>query len=186
MVHVKIVTYEESRHRDKLYNLFLEYGNWTENAVSEHYGILYEDVLGGTLEEMGPKVFPVPTTLKPPEGIILILEVDGQAAGMGRLSKLDEGVAEMNNMFVSRDHGGKGYGGLILEALEGKAVEFGYSVLRLDTGKHNIATQKLYRKAGYVERGYYSSSKHGRVARDTTEAGHIYYENKIYMEKTIV
>jgi ribosomal protein S18 acetylase RimI-like enzyme len=149
------------------------------------YGFNHEKIMGGPIREIIKKVIPVFISLKPPEGIILILEVDGEAMGMGRLSKLDEGVVEINNMFVSSEQRGKGYGKMMLTSLEDKAREFGYSTVRLDTGAFNVAAQHMYRKAGYIERDYYGSTNYGRVAKDDTDEGRIYYANKIYMEKKL-
>ena len=104
---------------------------------------------------------------------------------MGRLSKLEDDVAEINNMFISSEYRGRGYGKVMLEQLEEKAREFGYSTLRLDTGAHNEAAQHIYRRAGFTKREYYNSSAHGRVAKNETKDGHIYYENKVYMEKKL-
>jgi len=167
MSNAEIVPYDVDRHRNQLYELYLEYGTWTKNAVSSKYGINYEGVIGGTIEQVGARIFPVFTSLKPPEGIILILEVEGKAAG------------------ISSEYRGRGYGKVMLEQLEEKAREFGYSTLRLDTGAHNEAAQHIYRRAGFTEREYYNSSAHGRVAKNETEDGHIYYENKVYMEKKL-
>lgn len=185
MLEARIVPYNENRHKEELYRLYLQYGNWSKEAVYSKYGIDYEKVIGGTIEEVGTRVFPVFTSLKPPMGIILILEVDGKAVGMGRLSRLSYEVAEINNMFVSTDFRGHGFGKELLNKLEEKAREFRYSVLRLDTGAHNETAQWVYRKAGFNEINHYDSTEFGRVAKDDTEEGRIYYANKVYMEKKL-
>jgi ribosomal protein S18 acetylase RimI-like enzyme len=182
---VNIITFDEERHKERLYELFREYSAWGKNQIQKMYGFDHEIILGGAVEDILQKVIPVFISLKPPDGIILILEVDGKAMGMGRLSKLDEGIVEINNMFVSSRHRGKGYGKMMLRSLEDKAREFGYSTVRLDTGAFNVAAQHMYRKAGYIERDYYGSTNYGRVAKDDTEEGRIYYANKIYMEKKL-
>lgn len=66
----------------------------------------------------------------------MVLEVDGVAAGIGRLSILEDKIAEINNMFISPEHRGYGYGKAILKCLEDKAREYGYTTLRLDTVAH--------------------------------------------------
>jgi GNAT superfamily N-acetyltransferase len=183
LVDVKIVPFDESRHLDRLYTLFLEYGAWGKKAIQETFGFDNEIIIGGTIEEVTRKVVPIFISLKPPDGVILMLEVDGEAMGMGRLSKLEDWVVEINNMFVSASQRGKGYGKLILNELEETARSLGYSIVRLDTGVFNVAARQMYRKAGYVERDYYGSSNFGRIAKAETEEGRIYYANKIYMEK---
>jgi GNAT superfamily N-acetyltransferase len=185
MVDVRIVPFNESLHLEPLYELFHEYGRWGKQAVLETFGFDNEILIGGTIEEVSKKVIPAFISLKPPYGIILILEVDGEAMGMGRLSKLEDGVVEINNMFISAKQRGNGYGKLMLNELEETARGFGYSIVRLDTGVFNVAARHMYEKAGYVEREYYGSSPFGRVAQANTEEGKIYYENKIYMEKQL-
>jgi len=182
---VNIIPFDEVRHKERLYDLFREYSAWGKKQIQETYGFDHEIILGGPVEDIFQKVIPVFISLKPPDGIILILEVDGEAMGMGRLSKLEEGIVEINNMFVSSEQRGKGYGKMMLRSLEDKAHEFGYSTVRLDTGTFNVAAHQMYRKAGYVETEYYGSAHYGRVARDYTEEGRIYYANKIYMEKKL-
>lgn len=185
MVEARIIPYDEEKHREEVFNLYYEYAKWNENAVNEKYGINYEKVVGGKIEDLLEKYFIIFTSLRPPKGLILVLEVDDHAVGLGRLSVLEDDIAEINNMFVSSEYRGYGYGRVILNGLEEKAREYGYSTLRLDTGAHNVAAQRMYRKAGYVERGYYSSTPYGRAAKDTTEDGKIYYANKIYFGKKL-
>jgi len=184
MSRAEIIPYDGNRHRDQLYKLYIEYGNWNKNKLHEQ-GIDYEQVIGGTVREVFDNYFAHMRFPQSPEGFLYILEVNGKAAGMGRLSKLEDDVAEINNMFISSEFRGRGYGKEILKRLEEKAKEFGYSTLRLDTGTHNEAAQHIYRKAGFKERGYYGSTATGRVARNETEDGRRYYENKTYMEKKL-
>jgi ribosomal protein S18 acetylase RimI-like enzyme len=181
----RIVPYIEEKHRRKVLNLYYEYAGWTKKAIKEHYNIEYENVVGGKIEDLLEDAFNVFTSLKPPQGIIMVLEVNGEPAGLGRLSVLEGKIAEINNMFVSSAYRGHGYGKAILNRLEEKAREFGYSILRLDTGAHNVAAQHMYRQSGYNERGYYSSTPYGRVAKNETEDGKIYYANKKYFEKIL-
>ena len=122
----------------------------------------------------------------PPNGVIFILEVGGKVQGLGRVSRLEEGIGELNNMYISQGFRGKGYGKKMLKLLIEKAKELGYSTLRLDTGNHSTAAQHIYRKAGFKERGYYGSNPYGRVAQNTTEDGRIYYENKKYFEMKLL
>ena len=54
-------------------------------------------------------------------------------------------------MRVAPEYQGRGFGQAILEVLEQKAKELGYTTLHLDTGVTMVAAQKLYRKNGYQE-----------------------------------
>ena len=183
MVTVQIIPYDDQQHRANLIQLFQEYRAWAREALLK-YDIKQENLSNLTPEEFTEKVFKI-MSLQPPDSIILVLDVDGVANGMGRLSRLEDKVAEINNMFISSEYRGKGYGKQIFMELECKAREYGYTTLRLDTGPHNEAAQHVYRKMGFKERDYYESSEYGRFAQDTTEDGRRYFEMKIFMEKKL-
>ena len=183
MANVRIIPYDEKQHKTHLIQLFQEYRAWAKQALLK-YDIKQENLSNLTPEEFTEKVIEI-TSLKPPEGLILVLDVDGEAKGMGRLSKLEDKVAEINNMFINSKYRGKGYGKQIFKELENMARVYGYSTLRLDTGPHNEAAQHVYRKMGFKERDYYGSSEFGRFAQDETEDGRRYYKMKIYMEKQL-
>jgi len=168
VVEVQIVPYDDNRHRDQLIGLYMEYCNWLDEAEYGRHGVHLVPDCGKFLESFLPRV----TSIKPPEGIILVLEVDGEAAGTVRLSRLVDGAAEVNQMYVNPKFRGCGYGYLLMERLEEKAREFGYSVLRLDTRAWlNHAALHMYRKLGFEERSEYP----GASVRP----------EKIYMEKKL-
>lgn len=179
-----IVPYDE-RHHDGLSKLFVEYANWHKQKLETIYGINYEEVIGGSISKIAKQVFPKFISLEPPEGLILVLEDEGKPVGVGRLSIIKDDIAEINNMYISPDYRGHGYGKQILYNLIEKAKEFEYHTLRLDTSSYSKAAQSIYKKAGFEEIDYYESTEHGRQAKNDTEAGRIYYNQKIYMEKKL-
>ena len=185
MSTVKIIQYDDGKHRDQLYDLLLEYANWHKHQLRTKYDVDYEDVIGGSFEEVGKTFFPAITSLEPPKGLILVLEDGKKVVGMGRLSILEDDIAEINNMFIGGDYRGHGYGKKILGQLIEKAREYGYKTLRLDTSAYSEVAQHIYIEAGFHEIEHYDSSPHGRVAKNTTEAGRIYYSIKKYMEKQL-
>jgi ribosomal protein S18 acetylase RimI-like enzyme len=54
-------------------------------------------------------------------------------------------------MRVHPDFQGRGFGQQILEALEQRALDLGYSTIVLDTTPAQARAQGLYKKNGYVE-----------------------------------
>jgi len=52
-------------------------------------------------------------------------------------------------MFVSRGNRRSGAARAILEELEARAVRFGYSVLRLETGNRQLPAMALYESCGF-------------------------------------
>lgn len=157
MVVAEFVPYNDETHRNQFYELNLEYLTGLDELVSTRHGIKLNP--SGTVLEYLESVFPTFAAIKPPEGIICILEVDGEAEGMGVLKKLEAGVGEIKRMYIRPRTQGKGYGKGILKWLEEKAGEFGFSTLRLDTAKFWEAAIHIYRKAGFKEIGKYSGGE---------------------------
>jgi len=69
-------------------------------------------------------------------------------------------------MRVHRDYQRRGFGRAILDALETRAVELGYTTLHLDTTVDRLPAQRLYLAAGYR-------------AVESAADGLIYYEKQI-------
>jgi GNAT superfamily N-acetyltransferase len=98
------------------------------------------------------------TALEGPEAIVYPLHdgirfvagfVDGRAVACGALQPLGSGVGEIKRMYVRPPYRGRGFGRLILAALEELAVEQGYHTLRLETGRYVTSALSLYQGAGY-------------------------------------
>ena len=87
------------------------------------------------------------------DGEFLVGEVDGGIVAMGALRRSGEDSAEIKRMRVHPDHQRRGYGQLILSALEQRARELGYRRLHLDTAVVQTAAQALYLRNGYREVG---------------------------------
>lgn len=76
---------------------------------------------------------------------------NGRIAAMGALRRVDDEAVEMCRLRVHPDFQRRGYGALMLETLEERARELGYSVLRADTTLQQSAAVELYRKYGWHE-----------------------------------
>ncbi len=72
---------------------------------------------------------------------------------MGALRKTSEELAEIKRMRVHSDFQDRGFGQIILDELETRALALGYTKLHLDTSVVQIAAQKLYMKNGFKETG---------------------------------
>ncbi len=90
-----------------------------------------------------------PAELSPPAGAFLIGYEDGVPVCCGGVQRLDERACELRRMFVAPAARGRGFGRVLLTALEARARELGFSVVRLETGPRQPAAQHLYRSAGY-------------------------------------
>jgi GNAT superfamily N-acetyltransferase len=91
-----------------------------------------------------------PVEMAPPGGTFLVGWEDEVAVCCGGLKRLDKATCEIKRMFVIVPARGRGIAGLLLDALERAARDLGYTVARLDTGRHQPHAQRLYERAGYV------------------------------------
>ena len=151
---------------------------WLDDLVFKHYGVKL--ILSGNIPEFIENYMSTSLSKKPPKGIILILEVDDVVEGMGRFDTFSEGVGEIHNIWVNPGQRGNGYAIKLMNKLEEKAIEYGFTSLRLDTAKFNTPAQKLYRKIGYKE-----IPRYREITRNENENIIRYYEEKVYMEKIL-
>ena len=102
---------------------------------------------GGSIHSVGAS----PQAMTPPDGDFLVVYDGTRPIGCGGLKRLDERTCEIKRMYVLPEMRGKGLSGRLLEALEARAIELGFTRSRLDTGVRQLAAKHLYERAGYVE-----------------------------------
>ncbi len=85
------------------------------------------------------------------QGEFLVGICEGRIVAMGALRRTTNERAEIKRMRVHPAFQKRGFGQMILETLEARAVALGYSVLHLDTTTLQVAAQHLYRKNGYQQ-----------------------------------
>ncbi|MBN9209024.1 MULTISPECIES: GNAT family N-acetyltransferase [Microbacterium] len=98
--------------------------------------------------------FPDPAAFVPPAGVFLAIDEDGVAVGCGGVRRIADGEAgiryEVKNVFVSPTGRGRGWGRLLLDALEDEARRLGAAELVLDTHHSLTAAAGLYASSGFV------------------------------------
>lgn len=92
-----------------------------------------------------------PGDLEPPGGTLLLVQVEGEAVGLGGVRHLETGVAEVKSMYVAPGFRGHGISRRLLAELERIAAERGCTAVRLDSSRYLTAALALYRSAGYRE-----------------------------------
>ncbi len=96
--------------------------------------------------------------------------LDDELVAMGALRRTDPQRAEIKRMRVAPNVQRRGFGRRILEHLEARATELGYTRLHLDTTAQQLAAQALYHSHGYRE-----------TAREQRERFEL-----IFFEKTLI
>ncbi|MEO6942541.1 MAG: GNAT family N-acetyltransferase [Terrimesophilobacter sp.] len=91
----------------------------------------------------------------PPDGVFIIVELDGDPVGCGGIRSLgaasDGGERfEVKHLWVERRARGTGLGGKLLDELEARAIGFGATEAVLDTNASLTSAAALYRSRGYV------------------------------------
>lgn len=86
-----------------------------------------------------------------PAVAFVVARIDGDAVGCGGVLVRD-GAAELKRMYVDPSRRGAGIGLALVERLEAEALQRGASVVRLETGIHQLAAIALYERCGYRHR----------------------------------
>ena len=86
-------------------------------------------------------------------GDFLVGMHEGRFVSMGAFRKTSAELAEIKRMRVHPDFQGRGFGQIMLDELEIRALALGYTKLHLDTSVKQVAAQKLYMKNGFRETG---------------------------------
>ena len=146
-------------HKSHLIKLTEDYFTWITAEVQQRYNINTFSIIGKSIPEYTEKTLEELSSYLPPEGIYYVLQVQGKIGGMGALRKLKIGVGEIKRMYIKPEYRKKGYGKAMLNQLLKKGKEFGFSTVRLDTGKFMVAAQHVYRSAGFQERDKYPETE---------------------------
>ena len=84
-------------------------------------------------------------------GDFLVGVLDNRVVAMGALRRVSPAVAEVKRTRVEPTLQRRGIGRALLDALHRRALELGYTTLRLDTAVHQSAARRLYEANGYRE-----------------------------------
>ena len=156
---VEFIPINVSLHKSDLIKLTEEYFTWINEEVQQRYRIDTFSIIGESILEYTKKTLEKLLSYLPPEGIYYVLQVKGKIGGMGALRKLKKDVGEIKRMYIMPEYRKKGYGKAMLTQLLKKGEEFGFSTIRLDTGKFMDAAQYVYRSAGFQEREKYPETE---------------------------
>jgi ribosomal protein S18 acetylase RimI-like enzyme len=152
---MKIVPFDVNRHKTQFFELNVEFVTWSHEQILLHHKVdMSEGAEGGPREYVEATIDDL-SALTPSAGFVYVLEADETLAGMIVAKTIEEGVVEVKRMYIRPKYRGMGHGKEMLRTLITKAEELGYSTLRLETADFMPVALKIYRSAGFQERGEY-------------------------------
>ncbi len=174
MADVSFQQVESDVDRQQAALLIREYLEWLNDRVQRDYGLEFD------VEAMLASDLSSPDKFYPPAGRFYLAHYKGDIAGVGCLKKLDEGVGELQRMYVPPRFRGKGVGRAILNRLIDDARSIGYRRLKLESLEFLEAAHALYRSAGFYKIDPYAdnSMKSYQDARNLDK----YYSITVFME----
>lgn len=173
---VEFVPFNLHDHKELFVTLNVELITWIADQLREHYQLDTRSLIGQTIPDYVDAHLQDLTRLTPPNGIIYLLVVEGEIAGMGALRKLRDAIGEIKRMYIRPRYRGRGYGKQVLQRLLEVGREFGCSSFLLETSKFMTVAQHIYRSAGFIEREEYPESETPGILRPY----------QLYMEKVDV
>jgi len=177
MAEVKFHQVESDEDKQQAGALIREYLEWLNDCVQRDYGIEFD------VEAMLASDLSDPDKFYPPDGRFYLAQYRGDIAGVGCLKKLEEGVGEIQRMYVPPSFRGKSVGRGILNRLIEDARSIGYRRLKLESLEFLKAAHSLYRSVRFHEVDPYadSSMKSYQDAENLDK----YYSITVFMEMNL-
>jgi GNAT superfamily N-acetyltransferase len=154
--------------------LIREYLQFLNDRIKRDYGIAFD------VEAMVESDLSDPDKFHPPDGRFYLAEYGDAVAGVGCLKKLNEGIGEIQRMYVLPSFRGKGVGRAIVAVLIDDARSIGYRQLRLESLEFLEAAHSLYRSFGFREIDPYADNSMRSYQEAKNLAG--YYSITVFME----
>ena len=113
----------------------------------------YQASLGIDLEfqQFGFELEHLRETYGPPDGLLLLARLDGEAVGCIGVRRLEDRACEMKRLYVAPAGRGRGLGRELAKRAMAGARDMGYLVMRLDTLPSMAAAQALYHSLGFSD-----------------------------------
>lgn len=82
--------------------------------------------------------------------MFVVLRTDGRPAGCGGVMMVGQEYAELKRMYVRPEFRGRKFGELLIAHLTEHVRAHGITSLRLETGIHQLAAIRMYKRAGFT------------------------------------
>lgn len=130
---------ESEADLEKVKELFREYFAWLDHNLQ--VDMTYQDIEN--------ELATLPGVYAPPEGCLILAEVEGQAVGCVALRPRQPGICEMKRMYVRPACQGLGLGRALCRQVIAEGLARGYQIMRLDTEISLRAAQAIYLSEGF-------------------------------------
>jgi ribosomal protein S18 acetylase RimI-like enzyme len=135
IIEFKLITGQDMIEDIK--KLFLEYSQSLEMEL--------------TFQNFEEEFNALPGKYGPPNGVLILVLVDGKAAGCIALRKISGDICEMKRLYLRDNYRGLGIGKKLIAMLIEEAKKLKYNYIRLDTIPSLKAAQRLYAAFGFYE-----------------------------------
>ena len=154
----EFVYFDSDVHLADFRQMYIEWLSGQMDELKEKHGVDFFSESGRTAEEIVDANLNRYSGLKPPNGVFLVLEVEGAVAGMVVLVKLSESRGFINLMYNRPEYRGKGYAKQLFNRLIEEGRKIGVTCFQLQTPIFSLAAQHIYRSAGFREVEEYPES----------------------------
>lgn len=174
MEKVKFLHVESDEQKQQAGALIRDYLEWLNNRIQQDYALEFD------VEAMVQSDLSDPDKFHPPEGRFYLACYGDEIAGVGCLKKLEEGVGEVQRMYVLSALRGWGIGRAIADRLIEDARSIGYRKLKLESLEFLEAAHSLYRSLGFREINPYDDNS--MESYQAAEQLDQYYAITVFME----
>jgi len=177
MKEVLFFQVKSAEHKQQASFLIREYLEWLNERVQCDYSIEFD------VESMVASDLSDSEKFHPPNGRFYLVRYNSDIAGVGCLKKLEDGVGEIQRMYVLPSFRGRGIGRAIVNRLIEDARSIGYRRLKLESLEFLEAAHLLYRSVGFQEIVPYAenSMKSYQDAENLDK----YYSITVFMEMNL-
>ncbi len=148
-----VIIQAQPSHYSAVADLFREYLEWASPIANREYQAAFDSAVFLEHDLANLHIF------APPEGRLLLAQVDGVVAGCACVRTIGPSLAEMKRMYVRPACRRQGLGRALMDACVDEMRAAGYTSMRLDSAGFMTGAHALYHAAGFRDIGPYAESE---------------------------